>query len=88
MLGIFQPRSVNNRRVCGNAEPLLPGLMKGQDEETQQSSPTGELRANEVADAGQSEIGAVQEDIFENLGRETVESIPMASPSSSHDGGQ
>lgn len=41
MLGIFQPRPVNNCRVCGNAEPLLPGVVKGLDEETQQSSPSG-----------------------------------------------
>lgn len=88
MLGIFQPRPVDDGRVCGNAEPLIPGLLKSQDEETQQRGPAGQLGTNEVADAGQSEIGAVQENAFENLGRERVERILMAYPSSRHDGGQ
>lgn len=79
---------MDNRRIGRDAEPLVPRLMKRPDEETNQSSPSRKLHANEVAHQGQIEIGAVKEDVLENLPRERVERAPLARRSGGHDGGQ
>lgn len=77
---------MDNCRVGGDAEPLLPRLMESPYKETQQRGPAGKLHANEVADPGQREIAAVEEDALENLFGKRVERV--ARRPSSHDGRQ
>lgn len=56
------PRDVMDGLALGDAEPLLPGVVKGPDEETQQGGAVRELEAEQGAGAGQGEVAAVEQD--------------------------
>lgn len=56
-----------------NAKPLIPGIMKTPDEETQQRCPRRELPANDGTGTRESDTAAVQKNALQNLWGQSFE---------------